>query len=278
MRKLLVALVVVLVAIAIGAAVFLKKNFVVEAAEVERIAARLLPGARPPKGSKGVLALKPDDLEIAVLAAGLPQVKVENLEAGQLRIIVARPQSDSPPQPSEIIAKISQMQKDRGKAVETLSKKPVALQIGGKAYPAMESKLKVREGGLLLREDFTILLVDKHPVVVLLTGPEENYPEEARNQFLSGLTAPEGPPHPDLPSGLASPLAHPPALPVIAKPRPPSPPGLKPPVLSGALSRPSRPEPKMPRPSFRKPHPPRPSRPSLPGPPGSDGPPGPIGF
>ncbi len=125
MRKLLVALAVVLVALAVGAWVFLKKNFVLDAAEVERIAARMLPGARPPKGSKGVLALKPDDLEIAVLAPGLPQVKVENLQAGQLRIIVARPQSESPPPPSEIIAKISQVQKEKGEALGARPKTPL---------------------------------------------------------------------------------------------------------------------------------------------------------
>lgn len=292
MRKLLVALLLILVALAIAAFVFLKKkNAVFDTQEVERIAARLLPGARPASGLKGVLAFKLDDLEVAILAPGLPQARAENLQAGQLRIIIASPQSEKPPPPSEILAKISQVQQDKAEAMEMVSKNPVALQIGGKPYPAQESKLKVREGGQLLREDFTILLVDKHPVIVLLTGNEENYPEKARAEFLAGLNAPTGPPHPDLPAGLANklppgPRPRPAFHPPVPAGKPPGPPAIKPPgppaamarpsIPKPSLSRPAMPRPTMPRPAIRKPHLPRPEMPGdLPEP---GGPPGPPGF
>ena len=286
MRKLLIVVLVLLVILAAAALIFLKKkDAVLDSQEVEPIAARLLPGASPPAGLKGVLALKLDDLQVAILAPGLPQAKAENLAAGQLRIIVASPQSDQPPQPAEILERISQVQKEKSAAMETLSKNPVALMIGGKPYPAQESKLKVREGGKLLREDFTILLVDKHPVILMLTGNEENYPSAARDEFLGRLNPPSGPPHPQLPD-LASklpkppglPLGKPPGLPVGKPPGPPGPPGGKPPGPH-ALARPSIPKPSIPKPSVPRPHVPRPPGPGMPeGPPGSGGPPGPPGF
>ena len=290
MRKLLIALLVLLVIVAAAALILLKKkNAVLDSGEVERIAARLLPGASPPAGLQGVVAFTLDDLQVAILAPGLPQAKAENLGAGQLRIIIASPQSDQPPQPGEILEKISQVRKEKSEAMETLSKNPVALTIGGKPYPAQESKLKVREGGKLLREDFTILLVDKHPVVLMLSGNEENYPAAARDEFLGRLTPPSGPPHPQLPD-LASklPAVKPPGLPVGKPPGLPvgKPPGLPVGKLPGppagklpqppALARPSIPKPSVPRPRVPRPRPPGPGMPE--GPPGSGGPPGPPGF
>lgn len=290
MRKLLVASSILLVALAIAAVVFLKrKGAVLNDHEVERIAARLLPGARPPSGLKGALAFQQDDLEVAILAPGLPQVKAENLQAGQLRIIIASPRAQKPPNPSEILAKISQVQQDKAETMETVSKNPVALQIGGKPYPAQESKLKVRQGDQMLREDFTIVLVDKHPVILLLTGSEENYPEKARAEFLGGLAAPTEPAHPDLPARFSSKLPPgPPARPTLPPPgsaprpprmpalKPPGPPAGKPPGPPAGMARPSIPKPSIPKPSIPKPHLPRPQMPG--GPPEPGGPPGPPGF
>lgn len=285
MRKLLIALLLLLVVLAVVAGLFFKKKGVVlDSPEVERIAAQLLPGARPPAGLKGVLAFKLDQLQVAILAPGLPQARAENLQSGQLRIILASPQSEKPPQPSEILAKIDQVQQSKAVALETLAKNPLALRIGGRLYPAQESKLRVREGGAVLREDFTILLVDKHPLILMLTGNEENFPEAARDQFLQGLSAPSGPPHPDLPSDVVNRSLKPPAgslrLPAGNPPRPagkrPGLPALQPPGPPAALARPSLPKPAPPRPSLPRPHRGRPELPG--GPAGSGGPPGPPGF
>ena len=286
MRKVL-AVLGALVVIAVAAAIFLLKrsNAVLDSGEVEKIAARLLPGARPPAGLKGVLALKPDDLEVAIFAPDLGQAKAENIEPGGLRIIIARPESQQPPQPTEVMAKISQVQKEQAENAETLSKHPLMLKLGGQNQPAQESQLKVKSNGKVLRQDVTIVLVDKHPVILLMTGTDPQFNQTARDEFLGALSAPG---HPDMPGPGGTP-----AMPGLPKPPgpggPPKPPGIKPPPAGGPpkpnmshmpeIARPNIPKPNIPKPNIPKPSVPRPHRPSRPHMPGGpDGPPsGPPG-
>ena len=102
MRKLLIPL-LVLVVVGAGVAFFLlkKNNVVLDSGEVERMAAQMLPGARPPAGLKGVLGLHPEGLEVAIFAPGLAQVKPDNLNGSDLRIIMAKPTAPEPPTPQD---------------------------------------------------------------------------------------------------------------------------------------------------------------------------------
>jgi hypothetical protein len=303
MRKVLGVLVALVAIVAAAAFVFLKKsNAILDSGEVERIAARLLPGARPPSGLKGVLALKPDDLEVAIFAPDLGQAKTANLEPGGLRIIIARPESQQAPQPTEVMAKISQVQKEQAENEEILSKHPLILKLGGQNQPAQECQLKVKSNGKMLRQDFTVALVEKHPVILLITGTEPQFNQTARDQFLAGLSAPG---HPGLPRPGETPGM--PGMPELPRPPgpgpggPPKPPGgLKPPGPGGPPKPPGGlmkppgpgpgpggpPKPNMPdmakpnipkpsKPSIPKPSIPKPGRPHMPGPPDGEGPGGP---
>lgn len=268
MRKLLAILVVLAVAaIAVGL-IFLKKNGVVlDSAEVERSAATMLPGARPPAGLKGVLGLHLEGLEVAIFAPSLDQVKTENLNDSGLRIVIARPTSSDPPSPQDIAEKIAKARKERAEEMETQATRPVLLPVGGKPYPALESSLSMRSNGKKMRQESTIFPIDKKPVVVLIMGPQQTFNLAARDQFLATLTAPDAP-HPHLPKipqrGEPPKL---PAMPVARLPKPPGPPTPKRPAFRA-----------IPRPKLARPHPPGPGPGRIPGPPrpsGDSGPPGP---
>lgn len=199
MRKALIVLVLLVVMGAAGLLIFLKKNGVaLSSAEIEKMAGDLLPGAKPPTGLKGVLGLHLDGLEVVVLAPSLAKAEPSNLTGSDLRIIVAKPTAEKPPTPQEIGAKIDAAQKRKAEQMDTLRKSPVMLKVGGKAYPGLESQLALKSDGRKLRENMTILVPDKKPVVVLFVGPDESFNTAARDEFLAALAAPTRP-HGDLP-------------------------------------------------------------------------------
>lgn len=237
MRKVLGILAGLGLLAAVAAFIFIKRsNAVLDSTQVETIAAQMLPGARPPAGLRGVLAIHPESLQVAIFAPGLAQAKAENLGPGQLRIIIARPEAQQPPQPAEVLAKIAQVQKEQAESFETLSKHPVMLSLGALKQPAQESELQVKAGGQRLRQDFTVVLVDRHPVMLILTGGEPQFNQTARDEFLSALSVPGGPGGPE------------------------------PPIPPRPMDPPPRPEaPNLPRPTQVPPGRPRPG---LPGPPG----------
>jgi len=276
MRKALIGVGLLVAMAAVAIFLFLRRQQVVlNSAEVERMAASMLPGAKPPAGMKGVLGLHPEGLEVAIFAPSLAQAKPENLSGSDLRIIIARPVSPQPPSPQEISDKISHAQKEKAQKMDTLEKKPRLLSVGGKPYPGLESHLVLKSNGAKLRENLTILLVEKKPVVILVLGPEATFNTAARDEFLKALKAPDGPAHPSLP-GL--PIGHPrlphppgtdtPRLPHphgTATPKLPKPPGIATPKPPGIAT----PKP----PGIARPKPPRPPGPVLTKPGGPGGPP-----
>lgn len=232
MRK-AIAFILALLVIGIAAVMIIlkKKGVVIDSAQVEASAAQMLPGARPPGGLKGVLSLKLQDLQVAIFAPSLGKAEVANLSGDDLRIIIAKPTTDQRPQPQEVLQKISQAQNRKAEEMDTLEKSPTLLKVGGKPYPAIESKTMLKSNGTRLRENLTVLLVEKRPVIVLICGPEATFNSATRDQFLAGLSVTAGPPSDMLPVGTPTPEAPPIGRPGgrrTERPRPgrrPGPPG-----------------------------------------------------
>lgn len=188
MKKLVAIVALVLLAVAGGAFWVLRsRGVVLNGAEVERTADRLLPGARPPQGLRGVLALQPDGLEVAIFAKGLPQAQLENLGSGDLRIIIARPEASQTPRPEEIAERISRAQQKKAEELDTLQQHPAVVSVGGRPYPATEADVRLRSNGRALQETLVLL---PGPVIVLLTGDGA---QATRDQFLASLPAAQGP-------------------------------------------------------------------------------------
>ncbi|MBT9583416.1 hypothetical protein IV102_08700 [bacterium] len=199
MRKILIVLGLLVVLVAVGLLIFLKKNQVaLSSAEIEKMASDMLAGAKPPTGLKGVLGLHLEGLEVVIFAPSLPKAEPSNLTGSDLRIIVAKPTAEKAPTPQEIGAKIDAAQKRKAEQMDALRKGPLMLKVGGKPYPGLESQLALKSDGRKLRENMTIVLADKKPVVVLMLGPEESFNTAARDEFLAALAAPTQP-HGDLP-------------------------------------------------------------------------------
>lgn len=217
----------VLALLVIGAAVVMvvlrKKGVILDSSKVEALAAQMLPGARPPAGLKGVLGLQLPDLQVAIFAPSLPKAEVSRLSADELRIIMAQPSNDQPPQPQVILEKIRQAQEQKSEEMETLERHPILLQIGGKPHPALESTTLLKSNGSRMRENSTLVLVEKRPVILLFCGPEASFNSTLRDQFLAGLNVTAAAPS-DLPTPR---LAHPPAglrpSPPVLPPGPPLP-------------------------------------------------------
>lgn len=240
MKKLVVILLALLVVGAAGAIMYLKteKGVVLDSASVEAQAAAMWPGAKPPQGLKGVLALRPEeDIQVAILAPSLDKVKPDNLSGSDLRIVVAQPKMEGQPNLDEIKLKIASARQRREAEMKVLNEKPALLTIGGQPYPGIESEATHIESGKNLREELTILMKDQQATVILILGPTDGFNAAARDEFLAGLEAPmsaaglpdkfklpEPPAQTELP-----PKPKPPKRPALpAKPRPelPGPPGL----------------------------------------------------
>lgn len=200
---------------------------VLDPAEVQRVASRLLPGAVPPPGLKAVLALRPEaGLQVAVFAPSLDKADPGKLEGRDLRIVIAQPDRPSgTPDPGEVLRKIGEAQGRKAEEMDTLAQSPVVLSVGGRPHPGMESRVALKASGKRLQEDLTIL---PPGVIVLITGPDGSFDRETRDRFLAGLDAPEGGAAPAPPSPAAAPPSGPPGRPAGLPGRPPGPPGRPP--------------------------------------------------
>jgi hypothetical protein len=234
MKKIIAIVAVILVVGAAGFLFYIKqsKNIEVDSAAVEARGAAMWPGARPPKGLKGVLAISPEEgIEAVIFAPSFSKVKPDNLEGSDLRIVLAQPQGEDPSM-AEIKTKITEARGRKDEEMETLEEKPTLLQIGGQAYPGIDSSVEMRESGKKLHENVTLLKTDKQVTVILIIGPEESFNTALRDEFLSALEAPDMTGMTDkLPGGLKMPDME--STPAIKKPERPKRPRRGPPGAPG---------------------------------------------
>lgn len=196
-----------------------QKHVVLDPAEVERIASRLLPGAAPPPGLKAVLALRPEEgLEVAIFAPSLDKVDVSRLEGKDLRIVIAHPdQPTGNPDLKALASKIGEAQGRKAEEMDTLEESPVMVEIGGRPYPAMSGRAALKASGKRVQEFVTILSPGSNTVVVLVTGPDGSFDRATMDRFLAGLQGSFGDGAPSLPGAGA------PALPSDGDAQPPLP-------------------------------------------------------
>jgi len=120
----------VLVVVAAGAFLYIRyqtKDLNFDQAYVEALAARLLPGARPVAGTKGVIAADKELLEAAIMAPSLKKLKDEPLTGSELSIAVAR--IKQPPSDQQNIEKWRAFLDER-KDVKRLESGPTMIQVG----------------------------------------------------------------------------------------------------------------------------------------------------
>jgi hypothetical protein len=229
-RKLAIIAGILILVAAIAAGIFLMRNkVVVSSTEVERLAAQMLPGAAPPSGLKGVLALHPQDLQVAIFAPSFDKADAANLKGSDLRILIARPDraQEQSPSPSEIREKIDKARERKSEEMDTLMQVPARLSVGGTSYPGIKSSLAVKSNGVRLTEYMTVFKRDTGPVVVLMTGPEGSFSQSAMEQFLARVEAPASPlGGAKAPAEAKAPLARPPGVPAADPPRAGGPPRL----------------------------------------------------
>ena len=194
MKKVVLAILIVLVAAGVAGFAYLKteKGLVLDSAQVETQAAAMWPGAKPPSGLKGVLALRPEeDIQVAIFAPSLDKVKPGNLAGDDLRIVVAKPKIEGQPNIDEIKTKIAKARQQKDEEMETEKEDVALLKVGGQPYPGIQSDVVHRDSGTKLHEEVTILIKDKKPTVILILGPRDTYNTAARDEFLAALEAPE---------------------------------------------------------------------------------------
>ncbi|MBM3461016.1 MAG: hypothetical protein FJX76_02840 [Armatimonadetes bacterium] len=197
MRKLgvVAAVVGLVVAVAAGVVVWKMRGKVfLNPAEVEGLAARMLPGARPPAGMKAVLGLHPEELEVAIFAPSIDRAEPANLSGGDIRILIARPERrEKAPSASEIRERIGKARERKQEEMDTVSESPTLLRVGGMPYPGMKSTVVLKSNGSRMTEYMSIFVRDKAPTVLLILGPEASFNQAAMQQFLDGLEAPAAP-------------------------------------------------------------------------------------
>lgn len=203
MKKVILAAAVFLLAFS-GVLFYFKssRNVDLEPSAVVARAQQILPGARPPEGLSGVIALTLEEgVEVVVFAPSLAKAKPANLQGSDLRIVVVRPQT-ADPDFQDIKEKVGKLQELKNEQSETISESVVLLSVGGRPYPGKASEVKLKSNGARQHEEITVLMNEQQPVVLIFTGPSETYNQAARDQFLSTLRAPETE---ELPGGLEMP-------------------------------------------------------------------------
>ncbi|MGE0495339.1 MAG: hypothetical protein AB7S38_39400 [Vulcanimicrobiota bacterium] len=207
MRKALIV-VAALILVVSSAAVFIvsKQNqLAISPAEVEAAAAAMLPGTKPVDALRPVAKFETEDIQVAIFAPGLPQVRPVALAEGELRVVLARPAGDEKPIPEVVRARLDELQEKKAEEMEVESSRPILLKFGGHPYPARSDLLVLKSNGKRLREDMTVVKANQRPVVVLITGPADSFDERLRDRFLSNCRAdaivaePTPPPLPPLP-------------------------------------------------------------------------------
>ncbi len=222
---------------------------------VEALAARLLPGARPVTGTKGVVAIDKELIEAAIFAPSLKKVK-EPLTGGEVVIAVAR--IKVPPTDREAIEKWKAFLDER-KALKRIESGPTTIQVGNHKQMALRSITQSGENPRML--DYTTLfLFPDRGIVVKVEGPEASFNQAAMDEFMGRLEVP-APPGP--PAG--APKPQPPSIP---KPHLPEPPQARQPPKVPAPAPPRMQPPQMQPPRMQAPARPKVPRPHRPGPPG----------
>ena len=188
---LIVAILVVLAVALVLVYMSRSKQLALKSAEVVARGEAMWEGAKPPAGLKGVLAIRPEEgIDAAIYASSLSKVKPANLQGDELRIVVARAETETPDL-SEVRTKLSKAQARKAEEMVKESEKPIMLEVGGQRYPALEVTSTLKDSGLKLKENITILNDGKQTTVILITGPEESFNTSTRDQFLKGLKKPD---------------------------------------------------------------------------------------
>lgn len=183
--------VLIAVGLVVGRLLLDQKGVILSSEDVEKKAQELLPGAAPPEGLKGVIALKPEeDLEVAIFAPHISKANPANLEGSDLRIIIAKPKMEGRPDPEAIKAKISAAQERKADEMDTLEKGPAILQVNGHPFPGIGSKVKLKDSGKELQEYLFFIPLNKQIVLVMAIGPVDTFATDKLQTFLSGLPAP----------------------------------------------------------------------------------------
>ena len=191
-KPLLIVAILVIVTVALVLVyVSRSRQLALKSAEVVARGEAMWEGAKPPSGLKGVLAIRPEEgIDAAIYAPTLNKVKPENLGAGELRIVVAKAETETPDL-AEVRAKLAKAQERKGEDMTKVSEKPILLEVGGQRYPALEVSSTLKDSGRKLKENITILNDGTKTAVILITGPEESFNTRARDQFLRGLKKPD---------------------------------------------------------------------------------------
>ncbi|MCA9791446.1 MAG: hypothetical protein KC910_06610 [Candidatus Eremiobacteraeota bacterium] len=190
MRKALIIIgVLAVIAVACVLLVLNQRGVAFSPAQVEAAAEAMLPGVKPVEGLHGVARFEADDVEVAIFAAGLPQVDPGALDKEQLRVVLARPSGDEQPVPEQIRARLEEMQDKKAEKLETVGSRAIMLKLGGHPHPAKSDTLVLKSSGQRLREDMTVVKAGGRAVVILITGPEETFNEGLRDRFLTGCQA-----------------------------------------------------------------------------------------
>lgn len=161
-------------------------------AQVEALAAELLPGARPIPGTRGVAAMDKDGLRIAVLAPSLRKARPDRLEGQDLRfVIVGLGKPANLEAVEKIRDQISEMEQQKLElGISKISSTPEMLKAGGKPHPAMHTLSEIGAGGPKLSEHATIFSPRKSAVILIIDGPEASFNQAGMQQFLDGLDTP----------------------------------------------------------------------------------------
>ena len=191
-KPLLIVAILVIVTVALVLVYISRsKQLALKSAEVVARGEAMWEGAKPPTGLKGVLAIRPEDgIDAAIYAPSLSKVKPANLQDDELRIVVARAETETPDL-AEVRAKLSRAQERKGEDMTKVSEKPVLLEVGGQRYPALEVTSILKDSDRKLKENITILNDGKKTTVILITGPDDSFNTSTRDQFLKGLKKPD---------------------------------------------------------------------------------------
>lgn len=199
MRRVLVGLLVLILVVAAGGYayfLYMTRDINRDQAQVEALAAELLPGARPIAGTKGVAAMDKDGMRIAVLAPSLAKARPDRLEGQELRFVIVglgKPANLAALEKvRDQIAAMEAQKLDLG--IQKISSQPEMLKAGGRPHPAMHTLSEIGPGGPKLSEHATFFVPGSNAVILIVDGPDSGFNQAGMQQFLDGLKTPPLPP------------------------------------------------------------------------------------
>lgn len=184
------ALLAVLLVVAGGAYLAHKasQSFYTDPARVEKLAADILPGARPLDGQMGVLGVEALGMRTATLAArdGAPEntllIALMDSPDDSLMKSASRPSPSGTPVVDEKVA-----------TEKVISSEPARLSVGGRPFPAEKAKVEqaVLENGKVVYS--TRFIVEfkkgKGSARILIEGPVNDFDQKGMERFLAVLDA-----------------------------------------------------------------------------------------